>query len=133
MSLAVQQDADQSSATGHLSAVAIHHHSVNGLHQIGLQLRNGSDVAEVVDIGGQVKQQIASGFDVQIFQQGCALRTDAANKLNGHGKPIDGVVGRVGRCLALRRIGHDRTIHSQPPYREDKQLHQDADISKLPV
>jgi hypothetical protein len=45
-----------------------------------------------VDVGGDVEEQIAGGFDLQVAEQSSALGTNAANILHRSQQPIGGDV-----------------------------------------
>jgi len=92
VTVAVQKDTHEATAALGGAGIAIDDDTLNGLKGIGQELWNRFETGEVVDVGGDVKEQIAGGFDLQVAKQGSALGADAADVLNRGQQPIGGDV-----------------------------------------
>jgi hypothetical protein len=98
VAVAVEQNGGEAAAVAKRPTVAVGDDALNRLQNIGLKLRNGAEAGEVVDVVRDVKEQIAGGFDVEVFQEQGALWPDAAEELDWCEQSIlRGGSGEVGR------------------------------------
>lgn len=75
------------------AGVAVDYGALDGLEGIRLQLGDGFQVGEVVDVGGDVKEQVAGRLDLQVAEECGALGADTADVLDRSQQPIGGDVG----------------------------------------
>jgi hypothetical protein len=92
VAVAVEKYTHEATATLGGAGIAFDNDALNGLEGVGQELWNGFEVGEVVDIGGDVEEQIAGGFDLQVAKQGSALGADTADELYWCEQPIGGDV-----------------------------------------
>ncbi|MFM7863059.1 MAG: hypothetical protein ACKPJJ_25420 [Planctomycetaceae bacterium] len=63
-----------------------------------------ADAGEVMDFVGNVEQELSDGVNIEIFEQQCALRSAAAQELNGCLQALV-FCGRLGGWL-WSGVGH---------------------------
>jgi len=83
VTIAVQEDSYKAAAALCGAGFAVDNDALDGLKEIRLELWDGFEAGEVVDVGGNMEEQIAGRVDIEVFKQSSALRADAAYVLDG--------------------------------------------------
>lgn len=96
VAVAVEQDCGEAATVSKRATVAVGNDTLDGLEEVRLELWNRAEVGEVVNVVGEMEEQVAGGFDVEVFEQQGALGADASDELDWSEEPV---FGRCGGCL----------------------------------
>ena len=96
MAVAVEQDGGEAASVAERAAIAVGNNALHGLQEFRLELWDRAEVGEVVNVVGEMEEQVAGGLDVEVFEEQSALGADAADVLDRCEEPVFG--GRGG-CL----------------------------------